>query len=105
MAKDTLRRTVHVRRPGGERVILKAGSKVPGWASDLVTNPKAFEDYDGADESEATRDLLAAAEPTAGASQVAGFGGDIEEGEPTQVREARKGARSRKGGSSRGKKG
>lgn len=33
---------VHVVGEDGENVVLAPGSKVPGWAKDQVTNPKAF---------------------------------------------------------------
>lgn len=43
MAK-TLARTVHLVNPEtNERVALEAGTELPEWASELVTNPQAFE--------------------------------------------------------------
>lgn len=32
----------------GRHVVLQAGTSVPAWAADLVTNPKAFDDADTA---------------------------------------------------------
>lgn len=31
----------------GRSVVLMAGTSVPAWAADLITNPKAFDDEDG----------------------------------------------------------
>lgn len=53
MAKKKVFATnVHVERDG-EPVVLTAGSPVPGWAKDLVTNPKAFASVEVPDEEPA----------------------------------------------------
>ncbi len=44
MARKVLGSYVHVTNKKGEAVVLSPGQELPGWAKDIVTNPKAFRD-------------------------------------------------------------
>lgn len=59
MARKFLAADVHVDRDG-QTVVLQAGSKLPDWAKELVTNPKAFT---SAPESTEDADEQGASEP------------------------------------------
>lgn len=88
-----LRTYVHVRDEAGEPHVFGPEDDLPGWAKDAITNPKAWDDYDPSVDDDYS--VRATSYPAADPSQVAGFGGDITEGAPAQLK-AGKSARASK---------
>lgn len=85
MAKTrALRTAVTVVGDDGQPHFYEAGDTPPAADAAKIDNPKAWDDFDPSED----RQYLAINSPVAEAGTIAGFGGDVERGGPTQLRDA-----------------